>query len=363
MFNPFGATMNSTIDLTVSIIVPVLNEKKYIKEFIESVLRQDFDKNFMEVLLIDGISKDGTRDIIKNYCKKYDFIKILDNIKKDIPNALNIGVKNAQGKYIIRMDAHTYYYPDYISNCIEKIQTGNYQNVGGPTVVGYKNRMQKIIAEAHYSPFALGGGKNHNINYEGLADTVQFGTFEKDYLLKMGLYDENIKFAEDDDLNFKIIENGGKIFITPKIKFIYYPRDNLISLFIQYFKYGMWKIAVIKKHKKPARISHLVPICFVIFLVFFPIISIFSKHVYFFTLGVLFLYIFLDLIFSFKKNSLYNFFDKLILFFTHFIIHISYGIGNIYGIFKFFKKSFSNEQNFQKHEFSKPELEKLQKKI
>ena len=362
MFNQFGAIMNSTIDLTVSVIVPVLNEKKYIKEFIESVLRQDFDKNFMEVLLIDGISKDGTRDIIKNYCKKYDFIKILDNIKKDIPNALNIGVKNAQGKYIIRMDAHTYYYPDYISNCIEKIQTGNYQNVGGPTAVGYKNRMQKIIAEAHYSPFALGGGKNHNINYEGLADTVQFGTFEKEYLLKMGLYDENIKFAEDDDLNFKIIENGGKIFITPKIKFIYYPRDNLISLFIQYFKYGMWKIAVIKKHKKPARISHLVPICFVIFLVFFPIISIFSKHVYFFTLGVLFLYIFLDLIFSFKKNSLYNFFDKLILFFTHFIIHISYGIGNIYGIFKFFKKSFSNEQNFQKHEFSKPELEKLQKK-
>ena len=146
MFNPFGATMNSTTDLTVSVIVPVLNEKKYIKEFIESVLRQDFDKNFMEVLLIDGISKDGTRDIIKNYCKKYDFIKILDNIKKDIPNALNIGVKNAQGKYIIRMDAHTYYYPDYISNCIEKIQTGNYQNVGGPTAVGYKNRMQKIIA-------------------------------------------------------------------------------------------------------------------------------------------------------------------------------------------------------------------------
>ena len=74
MFNPFGATMNSTTDLTVSVIVPVLNEKKYIKEFIESVLRQDFDKNFMEVLLIDGISKDGTRDIIKNYCKKYDFI-------------------------------------------------------------------------------------------------------------------------------------------------------------------------------------------------------------------------------------------------------------------------------------------------
>ena len=339
-----------------------MNEKKYIKEFIESVLRQDFEKNLLEFLLIDGMSQDGTRNIIKNYCKKYDFIKILDNIKKNIPSALNIGIKNAQGKYIVRMDAHTYYYPDYISSCIEIIKTGNYQNVGGPTVLGHKNRMQKIISEAHYSLFALGGGKSHNKNYEGLADTVSFGTFEKNYLLKIGLYDENIKFAEDDDLNFRIIENNGKIFITPEIKFIYYPRDNLISLFIQYFKYGTWKMAVIKKHKKPARISHLVPVCFVIFLVFFPVISIFNKYIYFFTCIIFFLYIFLDLIFSFKKNSKLNFFDKLILFFTHFIIHVSYGLGNIFGIFKFFKKNFSNKQNLKKYEFSKPELRKLQKK-
>lgn len=369
-YNQFGIIMNSTNNknknnnnnLIASVIVPVLNEKKYIKEFIESVLRQDFEKNLLEILLIDGMSQDGTRNIIKNYCKKYDFIKILDNIKKNIPSALNIGIKNAQGKYIVRMDAHTYYYPDYISSCIEIIKTGNYQNVGGPTVLGHKNRMQKIISEAHYSLFALGGGKSHNKNYEGLADTVSFGTFEKNYLLKIGLYDENIKFAEDDDLNFRIIENNGKIFITPEIKFIYYPRDNLISLFIQYFKYGTWKMAVIKKHKKPARISHLVPVCFVIFLVFFPVISIFNKYIYFFTCIIFFLYIFLDLIFSFKKNSKLNFFDKLILFFTHFIIHVSYGLGNIFGIFKFFKKNFSNKQNLKKYEFSKPELRKLQKK-
>ena len=350
---------NNYNNLIVSVIVPVLNEKKYIKEFIESVLRQDFDKNLLEILLIDGISQDGTRDIIKNYCKKYDFIKILNNIKKNIPSALNIGIKSAQGKYIIRMDAHTYYYPDYISNCIEIIKTGNYQNVGGPTVLGYKNRMQKIISEAHYSLFALGGGKSHNKNYEGLADTVSFGTFEKKYLLKIGLYDENIKFAEDDDLNFKIIENNGKIFITPEIKFIYYPRDNLISLFIQYFKYGMWKIAVIKKHKKPARISHLVPVCFVVFLVFFPVISIFNKYIYFFTCIIFFLYIFLDLIFSFKKNLKLNFLDKLILFSTHFIIHVSYGLGSICGIFRFLKKKINN---LKKYEFSKSELRKLQKK-
>ncbi|MBO6126780.1 MAG: glycosyltransferase family 2 protein [Clostridia bacterium] len=354
---------NTNNNLIVSVIVPVLNEKKYVKEFIESVLRQDFDRNLLEILLVDGMSQDGTRDIIKNYCKKYNFIKILDNIKKNIPSALNIGIKNAQGKYIVRMDAHTYYYPDYISSCIKIIKTGNYQNVGGPTVLGYKTRMQKIIAEAHYSLFALGGGKNHNINYEGLADTVQFGTFKKEYLLKMGLYDENIKFAEDDDLNFKIIENNGKIFITPEIKFIYYPRDNLISLFIQYFKYGTWKIAVIKKHKKPARISHLVPICFVIFLVFFPIISIFSKRVYFFTSGVLFLYIFLDLIFSFKKDSLSNFFDKLILFFTHLLFIFRTGL-EIYTEFSnFLKKVFQTNKIFKNMNFQSLNLKNYKKKI
>lgn len=349
-------------ELLVSVVVPVLNEELYIEKFLNSLVYQDLDKDLMEVLIVDGMSSDNTRKIIYEYTKRFKFIRLLNNPQKKIPCALNIGIKSACGKYIIRMDAHSYFYPDYISNCIRFMEDGNYQNVGGPTVVESNTRIQRIISASYYSIFALGGGKNHEKNYEGLSDTVQFGTFNRNYITNLGLYDESIEFAEDDDLNFRILENGGKIFITPDIKFIYYPRKDLKSLFIQYFKYGLWKVAVIKKHKRPARISHLIPICFVVFLIFFPLISLFNRFVFAFTLSILIVYVFLLLFFSFRNKYLRKVSDKLILIFVHFLLHISYGLGSLVGIFKFSNKDFSNKTNLKKYNFSKSKLKELQKK-
>lgn len=344
-------------NLVVSVVVPILNEKNYIDEFIKSVLDQDFDKSKMEVLLVDGMSSDGTRNILFDYSKKFEFIHVIDNLEKKIPDALNVGIKNSVGKYIIRMDAHTYYYPDYISQCVSTIESGNYSNVGGPTVVGFKSKIQKIIAAANYSPFALGGGKSHNIEYEGIADTVSFGTFRRDYLLDLGMYDTSIQFAEDDDLNFRIIENGGSIFISPKIKYIYYPRDSFKSLFVQYFRYGLWKSAVIKKHKRPARISHLVPPCFVLFLIFFPILSLFNSAALYLFVSIIFIYIVLSFSFSFKSKNLENNSEKILLAFTHFVIHVSYGSGILFGMLKFNRK-----KNIKKLDISDTELRNLQLK-
>lgn len=362
MFNQFGVTMNSK-KIEVSVIVPILNEENYISEFLDSIVKQDYDKSKMEVILVDGVSTDNTRKIILDYCKKYDFIYAFTNKKRNIPVALNIGISKSKGSYIVRMDAHTYYYPDYISQCMNIIKSTGYQNVGGPTVVGHKSYIQKIISAAHYSPFALGGGKQHNIGYEGLTDTVSFGVFNRDYILSLGMYDENIQFAEDDDLNFRIKENGGSVFISPKIKFIYYPRNSFKSLFIQYFKYGLWKVAVIKKHKRPARLSHLVPVFFVLFLIIFPVLSLFSNIASFVFSTVVSIYLFLCALFSFKNKKLDIVTDKLILIFTHFVLHISYGLGFLYGIFKFFNKKFKNKKiEIEKYRFQNGELRSLQMK-
>lgn len=360
MFNAFGATMSSKSDCLVSIVVPVLNEEKYIKEFINSIVAQDFDLNILELLLVDGMSEDDTRNIIKSFCDKFSFIHMLDNPKRDIPFALNIGIRNAVGKYIVRMDAHTYYYPDYIRKCVEYIKKTGCRNVGGPTIAGWKTRKQRVIAAINESVFALGGGKNHSNNYEGFSDTVQFGTFEKDYLIKLGKYDENIKFAEDDDLNFRISENGGKIFISPEIKFVYYPRDNFKSLFVQYFRYGMWKVAVIKKHSKPARISHLVPLGFVIFLILTPF-CFFNNVTMCLSAFIILIYLFLTILFSFKSKIAKKFSDKILLCWAHFVVHFSYGIGSLLGIFKFMGKKFENE-GLEKKIFSDSELKNLQKR-
>ncbi len=336
----FDNKENQNTQVNVSVIIPVLNEEKYIEKCIESVIKQDYRKDDMELILIDGCSNDETVTIINDYIKRYNFIKLYKNKKRTVQCALNIGIKNAKGTYIVRMDAHSEYADNYVSKCIEYLEKTGADNVGGPMIAKGKTRKQKIIAAAYHSSFALGGGKFHKENYEGYADTVYLGAFKRQTLLDIGMYDEMLPRSEDDDLNFRITENGGKIYITPEIKSIYYPRSNYIDVFKQYFEYGLWKVAVIKKHKKPARITHLIPVSFVIFIFTFLILSLFSRIALSIFASVMMIYFGLDIFFSLKNNHLDLLSDKFCLVWVHVILHISYGIGFLCGIFKFFNVKF-----------------------
>ena len=324
----------------VSVIIPIRNEEKYITKCIESVLNQDIRKENLELILVDGSSEDKTLSIIKKFMDDYDFIKLYKNPQKTVQYALNIAIKNSVGRYIVRMDAHSEYATDYISKCIEYLEKTGAENVGGPMIAKGRSNIQKIIAAAYISPFALGGGKFHNENYEGYADTVYLGSFKRETLLSIGLYDENLPRNEDDDLNFRIIESGGKVFITPKIKSVYYPRKSYGELFRQYFEYGFWKVAVIKKHKKPARISQIVPMLFVFFIILFfglSLVSMTARNIF---IIVMFTYLMLDLYFSFRNPKLSKLSDKFRLVWVHFILHFAYGSGFLCGIFKFWRKNF-----------------------
>lgn len=327
--------MQKNSQIIVSVVIPILNEEKYIEKCIASLLKQDYPREHLEVLLVDGDSDDRTVELITKYQEKYPFIKLLRNPKKTVQHALNIGIRGAVGTYIVRMDAHAEYASDYISKCIYYLENTDADNVGGPMIAKGKTVVQTAVAAAYHSPFALGGGKFHIEGYEGYADTVFLGAFKREFLLSLGLYDSNLPRSEDDDLNFRITENGGKIYITPEIKSVYYPRSSYISLFKQHFEYGVWKVAVIKKHKRPARISHLVPMLFIAFLLFGSILSVFFKPIRCMFLSVCALYLLLDLIFSFKSAYLSRITDKLRLMYIHFVLHVSYGLGFWAGIFKF----------------------------
>ena len=321
-------------------MLPILNEERYIKNCLDSILNQDYPKNRLEIILVDGNSEDKTADIIKEYAEKYDFIKLFINEKKTVQYALNIGIKNSTGKYVVRMDAHASYANDYISKCIEYLKKTKCANVGGTTVVRGNNFTQKVIAAAYHSPFALGGSKHYDESYEGFADTVAWGAFEREYLLDIGMYDERLSLSEDDDLNFRITKRGDKIFVTPKIKSVYYPRDTFLKLFSQYFGYGKWKVAVIKKHHRPSRIAHLVPMMFVLFLIFGSVLSFAFPILQGLFFSVLSLYFFINLIFSFKNSYTKDIRSKIYLIWAHFVIHVSYGLGFLFGIFKFFGTKF-----------------------
>lgn len=340
-------------NVEVSIVIPVRNESKYIERCIKSIVSQDYPKDKTEIIFVDGDSEDNTVEIIKKCMTEYEYMNLLDNPDKFVQRALNIGMKAAKGKYIVRMDAHSQYATDYVSKCIEYLEKTDASNVGGPMnaysemeensicppvtqdLDKQKANLQLVIAAAYHSKFALGGGKNHDSNYEGLTDTVFLGAFRKSDIEKLGYYDERLVRNEDDDLSFRMIENGMKIFITPKIKSVYYPRNKYSLLFKQYFEYGLWKVAVIKKHRRPARISHLIPLLFVLFILFFGVGSFFSKFIFYFFLSVMTIYFGLNFYCSLKNRRLSSFVNKLRLVLVHLLMHLSYGTGFLCGIFKF----------------------------
>lgn len=338
MFSEKQIINKDTIEnpIIVSVVIPVYNEEKYIAKCIDSIVKQNYSKSNIEVIFVDGNSTDRTVYIINTYIEKYPHIRVLENPNRTVQYALNIGIMNARGEYIVRLDAHAEYASDYVSKSIEFLKKTGADNVGGPTVAKGKNEMQKVIAAAYHSPFALGGGKCHFENYEGYADTVSFGAYRKEKAIEIGLYDEKFPRSEDDEFNYRLIKGGGKIYITPEIKSTYYPRDNLKALFKQYFEYGIWKVAVIKKHKRPARISHLVPMCFVIFLMVFGLMSFILPFIKVCFYGVMTLYMLLNLYFSFSNRLIKGIKNRLFLSIVHFVFHVSYGFGFLRGIFRFY---------------------------
>lgn len=319
----------------VSVVIPVLNEERYIRECIGSVLEQDYPRELLEVILVDGMSEDATQAIIGEYSAEYPFIRMLENPGRTVQLALNIGMRAAQGEYIVRMDAHSEYATDYISRCIEYLEKTGADNVGGPMIAKGKTTKQRAVAAAYHSPFALGGGRFHIPDYEGYADTVFLGAFRHDTLRALDYYDEKLPRSEDDDLNFRLTKAGGTVYITPKIRCVYYPRGDYRSLFKQYFEYGVWKVAVIRKHRRPARISHLVPVSFLLFLVLGGILSCIFPLLAIPYGAILLLYLLLDALYSFRNPFIQGFGNRLRLMWVHFVLHISYGAGFFCGIFRF----------------------------
>ncbi len=240
--------MSQNQAIRVSVVVPCRNESRHIRAFLESVLRQELGQIEMEVLIADGMSVDGTRLVLGEFEKRFSSIRILDNPEKIAPTGLNRAIREARGEIIIRMDAHTTYAADYVRTCVEVLNETNAENVGGPALTRADGYIAKAIAFAFHAPFATGGAKFRDSRYQGPADTVMYGCWRKSTLERIGMFDEKLVRGQDYELNARLLSCGGKIWQSPKITFWYRPRANVSGLFSQYFQYGFWKVAVIRKH-------------------------------------------------------------------------------------------------------------------
>ena len=260
----------------VSIIVPCRNERTCIRSFLEGLTRQDFTGILPEVLIADGQSDDGTREIVREYALSLQWIRLVDNPRQFVSTGLNLALREATGDIVIRMDVHSEYATNYVRECVCALVETGAQNVGGPALTKSHGYIGGAIAAAYASPFSCGGPRFHNRSYEGYVDTVPYGCWYRRTLEELKGFDENLVRNQDDELNLRILRAGGKIWMTPKIKSWYRPRSNLMALALQYFQYGYWKVAVIRKHSLPASFRHLVPPVFVLFAILGGLASAFS---------------------------------------------------------------------------------------
>ena len=246
---------------TISIILPVRNEKSHIANCLDSIFHQEgIDK--CEVLVIDGMSNDGTRESLAQAQKAHPELRIIDNPTKIVTSALNIGIKQAKAEIIMRMDAHAIYAPDYIAACLRVMKETGAANVGGHAFALPSNDslVAHAIALAHHAAFGLGGASFRNLDAQGNVETVWPGCFKKEALDKAGPLNEMLVRSEDIELNYRIRKAGYKIYLSPAIKVYYFCRPTIISLMFQRWLDGKGIVQTLWVNAGATRPRHFAPL-------------------------------------------------------------------------------------------------------
>lgn len=346
-FSPHGAQLMSSklkpeaAEKKISVVMACRNERRHIQAFTESFLAQDLSGFDWELIIADGMSNDGTSEFLHELARDNPRVTVVENVYRIVATGLNAAIRSARGEIILRMDTHTEYAPNYIRKCVETLEASGACNVGGPARTVAHGLRARAIQAAYHSPFASGGARFHDENYSGYVDTVPYGCWNKETLLKMGLFDEQLVRNQDDELNLRLIRSGGKIWQSSDIVSWYHPRSSFSSLFRQYFQYGFWKVRVIRKHKIPASWRHTVPGAFVlanILLLVAALVTSFSglslaaaaaESIW---LAFLMCYFLACLTFAAVSARERGWRLLIYLPFTFAIFHVSYGLGFLAGI-------------------------------
>jgi succinoglycan biosynthesis protein ExoA len=249
---------------TVTIAMPALNEEQYIEACIASVQAQDYPREAIEILVADGRSTDRTRDILARLAAADPRIKIIDNPERLQAAGLGHLVKAARGDIIVRMDVHCEYAPDYVRKCVEVLERTGADNVGGAQRAKAKTVFQRALCAALDSPLGAGGAHYRSADSEGFVDTVFLGAFRRKVFETVGLWDPRAITNEDSELNQRILEAGGQIYLSREIVVHYFPRDSMRSLAKQYYRYGRGRARTLLKLGRFTNVRPVVPFFLVI---------------------------------------------------------------------------------------------------
>lgn len=323
------------MNYSVAVIIPTLNEEKFIKRCLDSIMAQSFPFEKMDVMVVDGGSLDKTKEIVKDYHEKHNNIRLLDNPGRIQSIAFNIGVKESTAPFIVRLDAHAFYKPYYIEGCIKGLKENSKRgNVGGQWDIQPQNDSLWATTNAilNYSKFGIGGAIYRVGAEAGNVDTVPFGAFPRKMIEEIGGMREDLPRGEDNEYNSRIKKAGYDIYFDPQIECIYYARPTLKASCKQMFANGESIGHLFYIDRDSIGIRHLIPLFFVVGIIIGIAGSfIYSPFLYALTAGLIIYYLcdFVASVIGATKHG-WRFFSPLFIMFP--CVHISYGLGTIKGL-------------------------------
>jgi glycosyltransferase involved in cell wall biosynthesis len=322
----------------VSVIIPCRNEKIYIRKCIESVVSSDYPQSKIEILVADGMSEDGTREIVEELSDKYSFIRVLNNEKRILASGWNVGIENAKGDIIIMANAHAEIERDHIKKCIFYMNQYKADCVG-PILITHPqdtNAIGETIAEVMSHPFGVGNSNfRTGVDKPIFVDTLHLGAYKKEIFEKIEMYNEELVRSQDIEMHRRLRYAGFNMLLVPDIKVHYFTRTSPKG-FVKYgFLNGYWVTNPWSLGVNIASARHLVPMIFVSSVTIPMIITFFIPHFYYVSLFIITLYIFISLLISlYKAFNTKKIFFLLIMPIIFSVYHITYGIGSIVGLSK-----------------------------
>lgn len=319
----------------VSVIVLCRNEERRIGQCLDTLIASDYPKDHLEILVLDGMSDDGSRRIVEETASMFPFVRLVDNPRKIIPAACNIGTREAKGEIIMVVGAHAQYPSDYISKCVDALIRYRACNAGGTWRIlpGDGSATAKAIASALSHPFASGNAYV-KIGAKGprWADSAAFGCWRKEEVEKIGGWNENLAGSSDMDLNVRLRRAGGKIILDPAIQVGYYADSSFRSYCRHNFADGVWATYVLKFGSKAWAWRHWIPMAFLFSLIASATLALFLRAFGSVFATILGLYLSANIISSFYLSAREKRATFLVLLPLAFgIRHFAHGAGAIYG--------------------------------
>lgn len=242
----------------VSIVIPCLNEQRYITALLDSLSAQDYGADGIEVLVADGGSTDRTRELVLAYPSRFQRLTLVDNPRRITVGGLNAGMRAAAGDCWVIVGAHSVLRQDFVRASVDALKRTGAACVGGPIETVGEGFMGRAIAAAMSSPFGVGDAKFRYADREDDVDTVPFGCYHKAVWEVVGEFDETVDGADEDSYNARLIEAGGRIVLVPAIRSTYFPRRTFKALAKQYREYGAAKGTLFSRGR-PLRLRHFAP--------------------------------------------------------------------------------------------------------